>query len=123
MLVITSQSSLSDTDKIAAVAFHRMMAVDVETGAYLMPSHGRSRWAPKYFLILPHETPKDRGGIMGTRKCSFAFERAIIRAWSDEEAVTIANKRLPRLLKRAQQAAVTDALPVADGDQNSTPAP
>ncbi len=88
MLVMTSESSLSDTDKFAATILNRRIAVDVETGAYLMPSHGRSRYAPKYFLILPN---KD------------SFERSIIRAWSDEEALIIGNQRLPNLLKRSQK--------------------
>jgi len=100
MLEITSKSTLDENEKFGCI-MRGMCAVDPESGAYLKPSYGRSSHEPKYFLILPAEPPADRGGFLAHGK-SYDFERSIIRAWSEQEAIELANKRLPLLQARAQ---------------------
>lgn len=96
-LVVVSKSDLSEPEKFAAI-FRGYCAVDVETGAYMWASAGRSKWAPKYNLILPSTTPKQRGDFF---KFDINFVRSTICAWSEEEAIQIANEvRLPKLLRK-----------------------
>lgn len=86
-------------------------AVDPETGAYLRRSCGRSKYGNLTFrLILDHETPAERGGLLGAAQRVFAFERSTIRAWSLDQALEIAAQRLPRLVKRAQAARAAAAI-------------
>ena len=96
-LLPVSQSGLSDTNKFAAI-FRGYCAVDTESGAYMRASAGRSKWEPKYHLILPYTTPTQRGSFF---KFDINFLRTTIRAWSEAEAIQIANEvRLPKLLRK-----------------------
>lgn len=102
MLTPISESTLTDTDRAAALVYN-CLAVDVQTGAYLFQSAGQwKNGLLKFILVLPHETPADRGGVFGERRNMFAVERAVIPAWSIDEAIDVANKRLPGMMRRAK---------------------
>ena len=96
MLIPTSQSSLPDDERFAAI-FRGYRAVDRESGAYMRASAGRSHHAPKYTLILPYTTPAQRGSFM---EYEYNFLRSVVRAWSEAEAIQIANERLPKMKLR-----------------------
>lgn len=97
MLVKTADSSLTDTEKITAAILRDWHAVDVETGAHLSRSRGRSRYGsdPKWYLILPHD-----GNLFDS---SNGCERAVFRAPDLNEAVAIASEKLPKLMKRMEK--------------------
>lgn len=105
MLVPIEKSSLSDVDKISAVCIWGWIAIDVETGAYMGRSYGRCKGGlTKFYVILPHETPAERGGFLKPRQVPFARERSVIRAYDESDALEVANKRLPQLVKRVEKA-------------------
>lgn len=94
MIVKVTKSGLSDAEIFKAVFVWRWNAVDVETGARLSCSNGRSKRgnARKWFLILPGD-----GKLWDSQAKA---ERAIFRAESEEEAIAIANEKLPKLMER-----------------------
>lgn len=101
MLVEISKSTLCDTDKINASLLRDWCAIDTESGAYLKQTSGRGKCGlPKFFVILPHKSPAERGGFF-KNTVSGGFERTTIRAWTLQEAIKIGNERLPKLTKRA----------------------
>lgn len=71
-------------------------AYDPETGAYLRASHGRSHYAPKWFLFFADE--KDANGDYRP----YREWRTIFRAWSSAEALAIANEKLATLMAKGQ---------------------
>lgn len=100
MLVPISKSSLSDTEKIGVAMIRSWDAVDVENVVYLKQTAGRGKYGlPKFLLIAPDPKPAQFSDILQAY-CYPDFVRSVIRAWSLEEAIEIANKRLPALLKR-----------------------
>ena len=87
------------------------VAVDKESGAYLFSSNGRQRklTALKYYLILPDKPVHERRSLFTNCSFGYPYGRKIVRAWSDEEAIAEANKRLPKMIE--QQAAAQAAQP------------
>lgn len=71
-------------------------AYDPETGAYLHASHGRSHYAPKWFLFFADE--KDTNGDYRP----YREWRTIFRAWSFDEALGIANHKLAQLVAKGR---------------------
>lgn len=71
-------------------------AYDPETGAYLHASHGRSHYAPKWFLFFADD--KDANGDYKP----YREWRTIFHAWSFGEALTIANEKLARLVENGR---------------------
>jgi len=100
MLVPISKSSLSDTEKIGVAFIRGWDAVDVENCAYLKQTAGRGKYGlPKFLLIAPDPKPVQLTDILQAYSYHDVV-RSVIRAWSLDEAIEIANKRLPALLKR-----------------------
>lgn len=93
-----SEAGLSEADRFAAL-IKGWSAVCPVTGAFLSASHGRTkRGDTKYVLILPTETPAERGGLFAKYEWNDE-DRKFIRAYSEAEAIEIANKRLEKMLK------------------------
>lgn len=95
-------SSLPQTERIhALLARPHWVAVCQETGAYLMESHGRSKWGSgtRYFLILPKVNP---GKLFEYGEWDNK-DRKIFKAHSLAEAIEQANERLAKMLAKRQQ--------------------
>jgi hypothetical protein len=111
MLVSISQSNLSDVNKIGVSMIRGWDAVDTENFAYLHQTNGRGKYGlPKFILVLFVDHPENFEDTLKAYT-DLPRMRSIIRVWSLEEAIEIANKRLPRLQKRAQQTGATRSLP------------
>ena len=110
MLVKISQSNLSDVDKVGVAAIRGWDAVDLDNFAYLLQTNGRGKYGlPKFILSVYVEHPET---FEDTLKAYADYARiySTIRAWSLDEAIEVANRRLPRLLKRVKQT-------LAEGEQ------
>jgi len=108
MLVPISKSSLSDTEKIGVAMIRSWDAVDVENVVYLKQTAGRGKYGlPKFLLIAPDPKPAQFSDILQAY-CYPDFVRSVIRAWSLDEAIEIANQRLPKLLKRRRTTLAPD---------------
>lgn len=81
------------------------VAVDTESGAYLFCTAGRSRsmTAPKYILILPRKPLEERRSLFHDKDWDYPHGRKIVRAWSDEEAIQLAESKLAKMLERQAQ--------------------
>ena len=102
MFVPVSQSNLSDVNKIGVLAIRGWDAVDMENFAYLYQTSGRGKYGlPKFILVLFTEHP-DKFEDALKAYLDLSRVSSVIRAWSLEDAIKIADKRLPRLQKRAQ---------------------
>lgn len=88
MLVRIAESTLTSAEKMSAL-FRGWAAVDVETGARLYCSGGRTAADPKWFLILPRD-----GKLFGG---DGSWERSIFRATDLDQALVIAEKKLLKL--------------------------
>jgi hypothetical protein len=102
MFVKISQSDLSDVNKVGALCIRGWHAVDTANCGYLYQTSGRGKYGlPKFILVLVVNPPDRFDEVM---EAYTRWERitSVIRAWSLEEAIQIANTRLPRLQKRAQ---------------------
>lgn len=95
MLIHYKQYYTTDTDRIHGL-FDRWLARDAVYGIELRASGGRSKLghAHKYFIFAP-ETHISHWG-------DYKEWRAIIRAWSDQEAIELANKH-PKVEKWSKQ--------------------
>lgn len=91
-------SQLPPSDYLAAT-FRRWCAIDLENGAFLSMSHGRTSKAPKYILILPNKSIEERGGLFTPYNWDYPTGRKFLRAWSTAEAIQIANVKLEKILK------------------------
>jgi hypothetical protein len=102
MLVKISQSNLSDVNKVGVTCIRGWDAVDTDNFAYLRQTAGRGKYGlPKFILLLVTNPPEKFEQLLEAYS-NFDKVYSVIRAWSLEEAIEIANKRLPRLQKRAQ---------------------
>lgn len=100
MFVEISKANLSDTEKTGIILIRGWSAVDTENMAYLSRTAGHTRFGlPKYILILPVPKPARFGELLEAYK-RVDFVRSVIRAWSLDEAIYIANKRMPKLLDK-----------------------
>lgn len=96
MLKLMCEIELTDAERLAAL-FRSCCAIDTETGAYLIRGYGLHKGGhlPRYVLIVPEETPQERGGLFAGKNYLYRY-RAFIRAMNDEAAVHQANKVLTR---------------------------
>jgi hypothetical protein len=94
-----STSFLTTGDQLEFV-MRGWVALDQESGAYLIGSRGRSSRgnAPRYWLILPEKTVVERDGYFADRDAFVEWKRTSFRAWTPEEAISIANTKLPKML-------------------------
>lgn len=78
------------------------LAIDMETGAFLVRSDGRSKSgrAPRFWLFLPVKF--ERQLLFSYRNASADY-RAEFRSGSIREAIEIANQKLPRLIKKLEK--------------------
>lgn len=83
-------------------------ALDTDSGAYLFRTYGgKTLTAPKYVLILPDEPVAARRSFFANCAFGYPYGRKIVRAWTDEDAIAIANERLPKMIE--QQAAAHES--------------
>lgn len=123
MLVPISKSSLSDTDKFGVSFIRGWDAVDVENCVYLKKTAGRGKYGlPKFLLIVPDPKPAQLTDIFQAYSYH-DYVRSVIRAWSLDEAIQIANQRLPKLLKRRRTKDAPDLGESSASDSESNPAP
>jgi hypothetical protein len=101
-------SELPEEDRFKALMLG-WVAVDPDNGAHLFRTNGRTMTAPKYILILPSKSVQERRSLFRDSDFDYPHGRKIVRAWSDEEAITDANERLPKMLE--QQAAARQVTP------------
>lgn len=93
------QMSEFDTNTRLSALFKGWCALCSDTGAFLSAGNGRSKSenGHKYVLIVPNETLDERGGFFG----DYTWDnprRKFVRAWSEEEAIAAANKKLSKLV-------------------------
>lgn len=104
MFIKISDSGLSETDKVGAAFIRGWQAVDTENVGWIRQSAGRGKYGlPKYYVILPVPKPETIEELLK----AYNYPDSIfstIRVWSLDEAIEIANKRLPSLLKRRDKA-------------------
>jgi hypothetical protein len=74
--------------------FRGYIALCPETGAYMWRSRGRTSQAPKYGFICP----KVWSGDFFTYPEWDNEDRKFVRAWTDAEAIELANEKLARIL-------------------------
>src|SRR5688572_19816401 len=94
-------SSLTQEQQIhALLARPQWVAVCQDTGAYLLESHGRSKWGngTRYFLILPKVNP---GKLFDYGQWENK-DRKIFRAFTLAAAIEEANKKLEKMLAKRQ---------------------
>ena len=84
--------------------FH-FFAVCPESGAMLKAAHGNPKAgnAPKYVLILPNKSVNERGGLLTNYEWDYPHGRKFIRAWTETEAIKLANKKLAKMVLIADQ--------------------
>jgi hypothetical protein len=110
MLLPIENCELSDTDVIAARLLRGWHALDVESGAFMYRTHGRGKYGlPKYVLILPNKSPEERGGLLERYDWDYPSGRKFIRAWTFDEALSIANERLKKMLSARDKLAKKEA--------------
>lgn len=102
MLIPISQLNREDASFQFTAMLRGYCAICLETGAHLSRSRGRTSKAPKYTLILPNKSIEERGGIFANYDWDYPTGRKFVRAWSDEEAIELANKKLERMLAERQ---------------------
>jgi hypothetical protein len=85
-----------DPDTRTTMLLRDILAYDRETGAFLVVSRGRSRYAPKYYLFFGDAYAHPVVGVNGDFR-PYREWRTSFRSWSFEEALDIANKKLARL--------------------------
>ena len=101
MFVKISQSNLSDVNKVGVALIRGWDAIDTENFAYLHRTAGRGKYGlPKFILVLFTNHPATFEELLQAYS-QWESAYSVIRAWSLEEAIEIANKRLPRLQKKA----------------------
>lgn len=91
-------SQLPPDDYLAAI-FRSWVAIDIESGAQLSMSHGRTSKAPKYILVLPNKSVEERGGLFANYDWDYPKDRKFLRAWTVKEAIEIANVKLAKMLE------------------------
>jgi hypothetical protein len=91
-------SELPNQDKWNAIV-RGWVAVDPDSGAQLSASHGSTSKAPKYILILPNKSVEERGGLFAPYDWDYPHGRKFVRAWTDVEAIELANAKLAKMLQ------------------------
>ena len=97
MLIPISQ--LPPDDYLRAVLRGHLVAVDPDSNAWLTVSHGHTSKAPKYILTVPNKSAAEDGGLWGPRTWDYPHGRKFLRAWSDTEAIELANAKLTKMLE------------------------
>jgi len=95
--MLTAARELPEQDRFNAV-MRGWVAVDPITGAHLSCSYGRTSKAPKYILILPNKSVEERGGLFGPYEWDYPHGRKFVRAWTDQEAIALADAKLIRMM-------------------------
>lgn len=103
MFIDIFQSSLNETNKIGANMIKGWLAVDTENFAFIKQTAGRGKGGlPKFYMVVPCTKPEKLEDALKFGYNIGNQELSIIRAWTLQEAIEIANKRLPKLLKKAR---------------------
>lgn len=97
MLKFVADLDLSEEERLAGL-FSRKLAICLDTGAYLSESRGRARGGTNYTLILPDVF--ERSDLWRHQPWT---HRSQFKAWTRCEAIEIANRRLPGLVRRQQK--------------------
>lgn len=96
--MLIASRELSDPQHKLNAMLRGWDAVDPDSGAVLQASHGRSRNAPRYVLTLPNRTVEQRGGLFTDFEVDYPQGRKFVRAWTLQEAIDAANKKLAKML-------------------------
>jgi hypothetical protein len=95
---ISDLAELPENERFA-MAMCDWVALCTETGAFLKARQGMTKWGDKKFtLILPNRTVQERGGFLAYYEWDYPDGRRIIRAFSIEEAIAMANKKLVEMI-------------------------
>jgi hypothetical protein len=87
-----SECGLDESGMFAAVCVKEWCALDVESGAFMFRTNGRGKAGLlKFILILPAQTPAERGGLFESYTWN-SSDRKFIRAWSEAEAIKAEGK-------------------------------
>ena len=99
MLQPIDQLNFSEGERLGIIFLHRFIAACPETGAMLFPTNGRPKGnnAPRYVLIKPNKSLEERGGLLSRYSWDYPHGRKFVRAWSDSEAIDLANKKLEKM--------------------------
>jgi hypothetical protein len=94
-----AECDLDEGQRFTAVFQKEWCALDTESGAFLSQTKGRGKnGLLKFVLILPSRTPTERGGLFESYTWN-QQDRKFIRAWSEAEAVEIANSKLKKMIE------------------------
>lgn len=98
-----SEAELTSGERLSAF-FNQWIGICTETGAFLRRSNGSSAAGVRFLLILPNKSPADRGGLLKPYEWSYPHGRKFISAWSDDEAIDLANKKLAKMIIKLSEA-------------------
>lgn len=102
MFVDTAIVFRDDLSRRLGAAFREWIAVDADTGAFVVSSRGRARAGTghNYVIVLPGESFAQRGFDYFAPYDHARVLYARFKAFSDAEALAKANARLPKLERR-----------------------
>lgn len=94
-------SDAFNTNDRFAMLIKGWVALDPETGAQLSVSYRRIKYgnAPRYYLIVPNKSVQERGGLF----TSYDWDddgRKVFRAWTEQEAIEVGNRKLAKILAK-----------------------
>lgn len=97
--VFTLASQMNMADRLACI-YRGWIAVDLESGAFIRRSNGRTEdGMTKYILILPNQSPTERGGHFREYHWYFPQGRFIYRCSNDAQAIEKGTGHLARMLR------------------------
>ncbi len=105
MLQLVRYLNLAAEERLAA-AWHGWWALDPESGAFLSRAGGRTKAGGRvrWVLIVPNQTPAERGGLFAGYDWDFPAGCRFIFAPTEDQATEAANRKLPRMLQHLGKA-------------------
>jgi hypothetical protein len=103
-MALISIYQLPRDDQLTAM-LQGLVAIDLESGARLCKSHGRTSKAPKYILVLPNKSIEERGGLFAHYEWDYPHGRKFVRSWGTSTAIELANVKLAKMLKEQKKLA------------------
>lgn len=101
MLQRICRLNLTHDERLTNVLRYHFIAICPESGAFMARTSGNPQTgnAPKYVLILPNKSVKERGGLLTDYEWDYPHGRKFIRAWTVDDAIEIANDKLAKMLE------------------------
>ena len=102
MLKHINEMSFSTDERLMIFLRFRFFAVCPESGAMLSATRGNPKNgnAHKYILIIPNKSVAARGGLLADYEWDYPHGRKFIRAWTEGEAIELANGKLEDALTK-----------------------